>query len=186
MATRSFTVTVAAWLICLSAGTRASEAAALPDAAPPADTTATARPEANEPLDEIIVRGTRLWQMRKAITDVDDQFFARYNEINKKHDFDVHCAMEAPLGTRLEERVCRAAFQEKAEQEWARALLVGPAAIPPEVVRLLRQDEYRENLLAVVRADPQLMQLVRQREALGKKYEAARKKRMNGRWVLFD
>jgi len=185
MARPSFTIAVAAWLICLPPGIRASEAAAAPDVAPP-DITATAPAKPDEQLDEIIVQGTRLWQMHKAITDADDRFFARHNEINKNHDFDVHCTMEAPLGTKLKQRICRAAFQEKAEEEWARALLQGTAANPPEVVRVAREDQYRKNLLDVVRGNPELMKMLRQRDALEKKYEAELKKRMKGKWILFE
>ncbi len=185
MARPSFTIAVAAWLICLPPGIGASEAAAAPDVAPP-DITPTAPAKPYEQLDEIIVQGTRLWQMHKAITDADDRFFARYNEINKNHDFDVHCAMEAPLGTKLKQRICRAAFQEKAEEEWARALLQGTAANPPEVVRVAREDQYRKNLLDVVRGNPELMKMLRQRDALEKKYEAELKKRMKGKWILFE
>ncbi|HEY4214708.1 MAG TPA: hypothetical protein VGM84_24740 [Steroidobacteraceae bacterium] len=186
MARSSFTIAVAAWLICLPPGIGANEATAAPDVASPAGTTATAPARPDEQLDEIIVQGSRLWQMRKAITDADDRFFARYNEINKNHDFDVHCGMEAPLGTRLKQRICRAAFQEKADEEWARALLNGTAANPPEVVRVARDDEYRKNLLDVVRGNPELMKLLRQRDALEKKYEAELKKRMKGKWILFE
>ena len=185
MAKPSFTIAVAAWLICLPPGIGASEAAAAPDVAPP-DITATAPAKPDGQLDEIIVQGTRLWQMHKAITDADDRFFARYNEINRNHDFDVHCAMEAPLGTKLKQRICRAAFQEKAEEEWARALLQGTAANPPEVVRVAREDQYRKNLLDVVRGNPELMKMLRQRDALEKKYEAELKKRMKGKWILFE
>ena len=184
MVRSSLTIAVAAWLICLPPGIRASEAAAAPVVAPPDITTAPAK--SDEQVEEIIVQGSRLWQMHKAITDADDRFFARYNEINKKHDFDVHCGMEAPLGTKLKQRICRPTFQEKAEEQWARSLLDGTAANPPEVVRVAREDEYRKNLLDVVRGNPELMKLLRQRDALEKKYEAELKKRMKGKWFLFE
>jgi hypothetical protein len=186
MARSSFTVPVAAWLICLLPGMGANEVAAAPDVAPPADTAATAPAPPDKPIDEIIVQGTRLWQMQKAITAADDRFFVRYNEINKDHDFDVHCAMEAPLGTLIKQRFCRPAYYEKAEQDYARALLDGTDAIPPEAVRLDRQEEYRKHMLDVVRGSPELMKLMHERDALKKKYEAELKKRMKGRWFLFE
>jgi hypothetical protein len=186
MASSSFIVPVAACLLCVPPGIGASEAAAAPGVARPADTTVTAPANSDEQLDEVIVQGTRLWQMRKAVTDADDRFFARYNEINKNHDFDVHCDMEAPLGTRIKQRTCRPAFQEKAESEWARGLLEGFAAIPPELVWLDRQEAYRRNLFDVARGDPQLMKLLRERDALEKRYKAEHKRRMKGRWILFE
>jgi hypothetical protein len=186
MARFSLIVPVAAWLFCLPPGLDASEAAVAPDIAAPADATPTAPARPDEQLDEIIVQGTRLWQMHKALTDADDRFFARYNEINKDHDFDVHCDMEAPLGTRIKQRICRPAFQERAEEQWARGLLEGFSAIPPELIWLVREDEYRKNLLDVARGDPLLMKMLRERDALAKRYEAERKRRMKGRWIIFE
>ncbi len=99
--------------------------------------------------------------------------------------------MEAPLGTLIKHRTCRAAFQEKAEEDYARSILdggtmaTGGAAIPPEIVRLERQDEYRKHMLDVVRGNPELMKMVRERDALKKNYDAELKKRHEGQVVSF-
>ncbi len=185
MGRSSYIFPVAAWIFCLSLG-MGSAAATTPDVTPPADTATTASAKPDEPPDEVIVLGKRLSQMRKAVTDADDRFFARYNEINKDHDFDVHCIVEAPVGTLIKRRTCRPVFQEKGDEDYARSLLDGTGAIPPEIVRLLHQDEYHKHMLEVVRANPELMKMVSERDVLKKQYEAELKRRMKDKWILFE
>jgi hypothetical protein len=137
-------------------------------------------------LPEVQVMGKRLYQMRQDIIRAEDQFFARFNELNTDDDFDVHCTMEAPTGTRLKQRVCRVQFYEKAQAEEAQALLRGEFAPPADLVAVERSAEYEKKALAVINAHPELLKLVREREALEKRYIATRKARFKGRWILFE
>ncbi len=131
-------------------------------------------------LDEAVVKGTRLWKLREDMVKTEEKFYALYNELNKDDDFDVNCQMEAPLGTRLKKRVCRIAFYEDAEAEAAQAFLRGDMVIDPQTVLLERQAEYQKNALAIINGDPRLLKLVREREAIEKKYDAERKRRFKG------
>ncbi len=138
-------------------------------------------------LPEVEVVGKRLYQLQKAIIQTEDKFLARYNELNQDRDFDVHCRQEAPAGTRIQKRICRVHFYELAEEEWARYQL-DPSnyyAPPPDLVALQRADEYQRKALAVINSDTELRRLLRAREALEKKYYAARKEAFKGRWIAF-
>lgn len=137
-------------------------------------------------LDEVVVRGTKLWQMREAILNAEKRFYALYNELNADDDFDVHCDMEAPLGTRLESRVCRVAYVADAQADFAQALLAGYEAPRPEIVALERANEYRAAALKVINSDKRLLKLVKERERLEAKYLEERRKRFKGRWILFE
>lgn len=137
-------------------------------------------------LPEVQVMGKRLYQMRQDIIKAEDKFFALFNQLNTDDDYDVHCAMEAPTGTRLKQRVCRVQFYEKAQAEEAQAILRGEYAPPADLVAVERGAEYERKALAVINAHPELLKLVREREALEKKYNAARKERFKGRWILFE
>lgn len=132
------------------------------------------------------MRGTRLWQMRQAIIEAEDRFYALYNKLNTNDDFDVRCRMEAPLGTRLKKRVCRVAFQEEAEAEYAQSLFRGGVVPTPEVIWLQRSDDYRKNVLAVVNSDRRLRDLLRERDGLEKQYKAEHSKRFKDRWIVFE
>jgi hypothetical protein len=137
-------------------------------------------------LPEVQVMGKRLYEMRQDIIKAEDKFFALFNELNTDDDYDVHCNVEAPTGTRLKQRVCRLQFYEKAQAEEAQALLRGEFAPPADLVAVERGAEYEKKALAVINAHPELRRLVREREALDKKYKATRKERFKGRWILFE
>jgi len=146
---------------------------------------AAAATESTE-LPEVQVMGKRLSQMRQDIIKTEDKFFALFNELNKDDDYDVHCGNEARTGTRLKQRVCRVHYYEKAQADEARAFLTGDYAPPADMIALERGPEYEKKALAVINAHPELRKLIRERDALEKKYNATRKERFKGRWILFE
>jgi hypothetical protein len=143
-------------------------------------------PPVLEELDEAKVRATKLWQMRQNLISAEERFYALYNELNKDDDYDVHCKVEAPLGTRLKSRICRIAFYEEAQADEAQALLGGYQAPPPQQVMLERYPEFQKTALALINKDPRLRRLVREREEMERKYLAERQRRFKGKWILFE
>ena len=89
-----------------------------------------------EQLDELQIVGKKIYRIRMDAVDVEDKFFALYNDLNRNDEFDIHCRIEAPTGTLLKVRICR---------------------------------------LALINSSPQLRELIREREALEKKFREARK-----------
>lgn len=142
--------------------------------------------EEEQELDEVIVSGMTLRQMRDAIIAAEQRFYDRYNEVNRVDDFDIHCRNHAPLGTRIKRRECLIAFQEEAQMQYARAVLTGGYSPDPVMMTLERRDEFRRNALAVINGDARLRRLLRERERLEEKYQAERRKRFNGRWIRFE
>ena len=153
-----------------------------------------AAPTEREPgLDSVLVEGNRttLEQLRQEMIRIEDRFYERYNELNIRHDFDVHCVVEAPIGTRFKSRYCRAVFVSNALQEEGRedtlyhqrihttpggetVVIGGP---PPPAIQAIemRRPEFRDNLRDVVRQNPELLRLLRERYALAERYEAVRR-----------
>lgn len=175
-------------LLLPAAAGRASEASPSSEAAASSTTALVVDPESDaDELDEVIVRGTRLWQLREAIVEAEDRFYARYNELNKNDDFDIHCRREAPIGTRLKKRICRISFFEDAQAEYARVFVTGTGYAPdPNLVMLQRSEEFRANAIEVFKSDRRLRALSRDLERLQKKYEEERKERFKDRWILFE
>jgi hypothetical protein len=141
-------------------------------------------PAPTEELDEVTVEGARLSRMRERIVAAEDRFYALYNELNKNDDYDVHCTNEAPLGTRLKKRICRVEFYSRAKQEYGASIVSmlggvagGGSAKSPTLIALEREPEYRATMLQVVQENPGLLRLLKERDALEKRYIAARKQR---------
>jgi hypothetical protein len=137
-------------------------------------------------LDEVIVSGMTLREMREAIVAAEQRFYDLYNELNQDDDFDIHCREHAPLGTRIKQRQCLIAFQEEAQMMYARAMLNGEYSADPVMMALELRDEFRRNALAIINGDARLLRLVKERERLEEKYKAERRKRFKGRWILFE
>ncbi|MEO6078474.1 MAG: hypothetical protein ABIQ86_01665 [Steroidobacteraceae bacterium] len=141
-------------------------------------------PAPTEQLDEVVVEGARLSKMRERIVAAEDRFYALYNELNKNDDYDVHCTNEAPLGTRLTKRFCRVEFYSRAQQEYAASFVAtltgaagGGSAKSPTLVALEREADYRASMVKVVQENPALLRLLKERDALERRYNEARKQR---------
>jgi hypothetical protein len=169
------------------AGVAALVVAALPitagaAASAPNTVEVSSREESAEPdLDAVLVLGSRLWELREKMIAVEDKFYALYDELNKDDDFDVRCHIERPIGRIIKERVCRIAFQDDAQEVEVHALLDGHAAPPADMVAQARSVDFEKTFLRVVNSDRRLLKLVREREALEKKYDEERKKRFANR-----
>jgi len=70
---------------------------------------------ANEPeLEEVIVHGKQLDVLRKEMIKAEDEFFDRYNELVGKQEYQVHCTVEQPIGSRVPRRYCRTGYEQNA------------------------------------------------------------------------
>ncbi len=62
---------------------------------------------APEPVEEITVfADDSITALRHRLRAVDEQFFARYNELNSNDDFDMICKRETRIGSQIPRRVC--------------------------------------------------------------------------------
>jgi hypothetical protein len=147
--------------------------------------TQTAAKPAVEQLDEFVVKSDHLWQIRRAIVEAENRFYARYNELNTNDDFDVECAVNAALGSRIASRRCEIHFYDQARQEAASAALGGYYAPDAELVYLERIADYRNNALKIINSDLQLRKLARKREDLGRLYIKRQKEVFKDRWIAW-
>lgn len=170
-------------LICAAVAVSAAQAGV-----PPAAAAGPEQPSAErlEELEEARVKATKLWQLREQMVALEERFYALYNELNTDNDYDVHCKVEAPMGTRLKQRVCRIAYHEDALAAEAQGFVGGYYVPPANMVLLNRYPEYQKKALAVINSDARLRRLVREREQLEKRYEAERKRRFKDKWILIE
>ena len=147
-------------------------------------------PAENE-MEEVEIRGTRLYEMREAIIKTEDRFFARYNELNKIQEFDIVCNKRASTGTVISQRVCRTRAVDTAQSDEARSLLLdvvqdGGSSHAPEAsqVLLAKEPEYEANMLKILNSDRELKKLVKEHERLEQRYAKARKEQFKTRMGL--
>jgi hypothetical protein len=80
----------------------------------------------SEIVEEIVVYGEKsLTQLRLELHRAEDKVYALFNLLNSDDEYDIHCYREAPIGSHIKRRVCRANFVVKATSEEARDFLLG-------------------------------------------------------------
>jgi hypothetical protein len=148
-----------------------------------------------ENLDELVIRAKRLKlrEMRTQIVEVEDRFYAKYNELNTNDDYDIHCREYTPTGSISKDRVCRASFEERLDVHYARdvmRMMDGEGTVPPpqdpDRELLEKYTLLRKHALKVINANPELRRMVREREALDKAYNEEQKIRLNGRVYVLE
>jgi hypothetical protein len=158
-------------------------------AVPPAGAAAGAE---GEVMEEVLVRGTRLYELRAAIIAAEDRFYARYNEINPIDDYDIDCNQVKRTGTNFQTRRCAPRLLDKVLAADAREVLQAmqegreKRGEDPTVTLTRRNGEYKANMLQLLRDDRQLRALVRDRDKAQERYDREHKKRMKGRLILAD
>jgi hypothetical protein len=148
-----------------------------------------------ENLDELVIRAKRLKlrEMRAQIVEVENRFYAKYNELNTNDDYDIHCREYAATGSISKDRVCRASFEERLDIHYARdvmRMMDGVGTVPPPQAPdrelLEKYALLRKHALKVINANPELRRMVREREALDKAYNEEQRIRLNGRVYVLE
>lgn len=145
-------------------------------------------------LDSVDVVGTRtLAQLSAEIDRLEDHFYERYNQLNTKREFDIHCGRIVRTGTKLSSRTCRASFEDQALQEEGsqaynfaqylqeqHAMKIPNPRLPgappiPAITRIqARTSDFRENLRQVVSQHMELQEILKRRAQKLKEHELAR------------
>jgi len=147
---------------------------------------------AAEPLSEIEVRAQRekLSLLLQEMVKLEDHFYERYNELNKEPRFNMVCEKDAKTGSHLKSRNCLPVFVTEAQHTFAESTvwamqssfqgdasdLAGgglPAAASGEILR--KWPEFENNMLEVMRENPELVKLANEHEILKMRYELARR-----------
>jgi hypothetical protein len=66
-----------------------------------------------EALDEVIVRGRQIGELRIKVQEAREHAYAIFNEINSSNDFDIFCKDERKYHSRATKRVCQARFESR-------------------------------------------------------------------------
>jgi hypothetical protein len=155
---------------------------------PPKPATSSSRPATqtvpgpSEPMEEVEIIGQRaLRELREEMIRVEDKFYKRYNELNTKDEYDVHCNMEKVTGTLISTRVCRPEFVSDATSEEAKGFLGGYTVAPANMVIMAKYPEFEREALSVINKNRDLRVLIRERETLEARYENVRRQQFGER-----
>jgi hypothetical protein len=131
-----------------------------------------------EPMDQVVVTASqkKLSQLEAQLREAEDQFYARYNELQSDRRFKVTCTMEAPMGSLIKGHVCRPQFVSDANERRAEELF-GVGKSPPASMAIIAHDpEFESSMLSVINHDPQLKQWLQDHDSLQRRYDRMRVK----------
>ena len=139
-------------------------------------------PASSETVEEIVVYGEKsLVHLRHEVHRAEDRVFDVFNTLNSDDEYDIHCYREAPIGSHIHRRVCRANFVSKATAAEARALLlrlpnpIASATIQKKTERLLEEME------ALAKERPELLNALSELSGATQTYKSEHQRRCEGR-----
>jgi len=102
------------------------------DAAP----TEEASQQGRLPYEVVVTPEVRFGTLKKLLVQIEDDFFAKFNELNLDDDYDVVCYRFKPTGSHISRRVCEPQFymDARADNSGQVAFVIAcacPAAPPP-------------------------------------------------------
>lgn len=153
-----------------------------------------------ESPEDVVIRAKRmkLYQLRMEMVEVENRFYAKYNELNTDDQFDVSCTAVALTGEIRKTRQCRPVFLERFEGQYAaevsamfdgtRSASEGPShfATQPAAQLFAKYQDMKSHVIGLINQSPELKRMVRHREALEKSYQEEQKVRLNGRLILVE
>jgi len=124
-----------------------------------------------ETIEEITVIGQKyISTLRIQIIKAEDHAYDIFNALNDDDDYDVHCRMEARIGTLIKKRVCLPNFYDKATADDAQVYLglIGgstnyiPAAPSASSVFALKFPIFKSKVKKLALENPELLDAVRE------------------------
>jgi hypothetical protein len=77
-------------------------------------------PQPREPVEEVIVPGTRVENLRVEIERLERAVYSRWNELNSNDELDIQCLSSEPTGSNITQTQCVPNFVIQAESAAAR------------------------------------------------------------------
>jgi hypothetical protein len=139
-------------------------------------------------IDEIIINGQRdkLSKLRVEIYRAEDAFYEAFNQVNTEQQYHTYCRIETATEMRQKVHVCKPEFISDA-YEAAFANGADPSAL--ELARSIietRMPLYKAHLHELAHQDPKLGKALGRYFTLTQHYEAVRKEKFKGKWIVWD
>jgi hypothetical protein len=140
-------------------------------------------------IDEIIINGQRdkLSQLRAEIYKAEDAVYDAFNQVNTEQQYHTYCGIETATKMRQKVHVCKPEFVSDAYQG-AMGLMggdPGALAVAQHIIET-RMPLYKAHLHELAHQNPALGKALGRYFALTQHYEAVRKEKFKGKWIVWD
>ena len=146
--------------------------------APWAPAQKTTEPEVEETIDEITVMGARsLAMMRAEVIEAEDVIYDLFNELNDDDGYDIICKKETRIGSQMPQRICLARMYREAVADATNDEDGGPIVVGNMTRTSRHQEILMDKMRALAAEHPELLDALRTRYALDRRYKEERAKR---------
>ncbi len=146
-----------------------------------------------ETLDEVVVSGRlrTLAEVRQALIRAENDFYGRFNDLNKDDAFDISCRDHAPTGSRMLRRYCMPQrVEDEARMSGLQILGVVSGSVrvqTPDEIRRAINGEIQRRMRQMVDSDPELLLALLQHARLTEMYQNMQKEKFaGGRKVVWE
>lgn len=153
----------------------------LPDAVSASETSLIQ--DESEAYEEVVVIGDpTLRSLREELRAAEDKVHALFNALNDDDEFDIHCHIETPTGTKISRRVCKPNYVDTATRNFGQAYLnflrgeAGGTAAPSRAIIQFKNDILREKLTELINENAELRGAVFRYSQLSGAFESARQR----------
>ncbi len=142
----------------------------------------------SDTIDEIIVYGEKsLLALRRMAYRAEENFYDLFNSLNSDDENDVHCHKEAPTGSHIRRRICRANFEKKltaeATSQWlvARRGGMGQTYHTPTARIRHKKKLMIEEMEVLISVHPELLEALSGFSDATQVFESEKQRRCEGR-----
>ena len=141
-------------------------------------------------IEEIIVYGDKsLIRLRLELYRAEEKVFVLFNSLNSDDEFDIHCYKEAPTGSHIMRRVCKANYERKliaeATSRWLLSRQTGTGVAPgflyPAAKIQQKAELLHEEMESLVVENPELLKVLSEFSEAKRILESERQRRCEGR-----
>lgn len=113
-------------------------------------------PAQADTIEEVMVYGTSLGRLQVKVFKAEEKLFDIFNSFNSDDDYDVHCAYEEHLGSRIKVWKCTPNYEKKVTSDAAREFLEGKSFNTNWGTVLIKEKHLLEKMREQVEAHPEL------------------------------
>lgn len=127
-------------------------------------------PPAADGIEEVVVEGRSMPFLREQLQLAEDKLYSVYNDVNTIDEFDIHCRLHAPTGTRIPQRQCLPNFVAPLDRRRGQAVLrtlrdesaYDLDWISPDGVRQYKTRQLQEHMQQLALEHPDLLEAMRE------------------------
>lgn len=144
--------------------------------------------EADEPpmvMEEVIVLGNKsLFELKRELHMAEEVLFDLFNSFNTDDDLDVRCYRQAPIGSRIKQRVCKTRLHRELLRKASQSMMQGERYVYPVAEIKHLEKRVLTNMTETALKQPEMLEALIRATDAQQALESERKRRCEGKFLF--